>query len=106
MERLRKLEREWEMFKTGCGMDDCLLEEVGMCPSCESYWEMAEEVLQELQAERARLPGYFEAQSKQRLGCTCRDMDQPLRIDLYTRIVSFAALVNDGGLRGTTSGDL
>ena len=94
MQRLRRLESEWHLFKKGPGPHDCLMEDVGMCPQCESYQDMAEEIWEELQEERAFLPGYFEAQSKQRLACTCREMDQPLRIDLYTRIVSFASLVN------------
>ena len=106
MERLRRLEREWQLFKTGPGLHYCLMEEVGVCLECESYQEMAGEIWQELQEERAILPGYFEAQSKQRLACTCRDMDQPLRIDLYTRIVSFASLVNDRSNRGAAAGDI
>ena len=71
------------------------MEEVGVCPQCESYWDMAEEIWEELQEEREILPGYLEAQSKQRLACTCREMDQPISIDLYTRILSFAVIVND-----------
>jgi len=106
MERIRKLEREWQLFKTGPDPHDCLMEEVGVCPQCESYWDMAEEIWEELEQERAFLPGYLEAQSKQRLACTCREMDQPLRIDLYTRIVSFAGLVNDRSNRGEIAGNL
>ena len=71
------------------------MELVGMCPTCESYLDMVDEIWEELQEERDLLPGYLEAQSKQRLACTCREMDLPLRVDLYTRIVSFAALVDD-----------
>ena len=106
MQRLRRLEKEWQLFKAGPGPHDCLMELVGVCPQCESYQDMAEEIWEELQEERAFLPGYFEAQSKQRLACTCREMDQPLRIDLYTRIVSFASLVNVGSNRGAAAGDL
>ncbi len=98
MERLKKLEREWQLFQGGPCEHDCFLEEVGVCPTCESYEDMAEEIWEELQEEHAFLPGYSEAQSKQRLACTCREMDLPLRIDLYTRIVSFAALVNVRGI--------
>ena len=106
MDRLKKSEYEWALFSTGCWEHDCLLEEVGMCPTCESYADMKEEIWMELEEERAFLPGYLEGLSKQRLACTCREMDQPLRIDLYTRIVSFAALVNDGSDRGAAAGDL
>ena len=95
MERLRKLEHDWELFKNECWEHDCLLEMVGMCPTCESYQDMREEIWGELQEEKRLLPHYLEKQSKQRLACTCREMDQPLRTDLYTRIVSFAGLVND-----------
>jgi len=93
MERLRKLEREWEIFQGGPGWHNCLMEEVGVCPQCDSYHDMAEEIWEELEEERELLPGYFEAQSKQRLACTCREMDQPLRLDLYTRIVALAMLL-------------
>ena len=106
MERLRKLEHEWALFNTGCWEHGCLLEEVGMCPTCESYADMKEEIWEELQEEREILPGHLEAQSKQRLACTCREMDQPLRIDLYTRIVSFASLVNVGSNGGAIAGNI
>ena len=106
MDRLKKSEYEWALFSSGCWEHDCLAAEVGVCPTCESYADMKDEIWDELQEERRLLPGYLEAQSKQRLACTCREMDQPLRIDLYTRIVSFAALVNDGSDRGAAAGDL
>ena len=106
MQRLRKLEHEWQMFKAGPGPHDCLMEEIGVCPQCDSYHDMAEEIWEELEEERELLPGYFEAQSKQRLACTCREMDQPLRIDLYTRIISFASLVNDRSNTGEIAGNL
>ena len=95
MERLAQMEKDYAVLRRGPGEHGCLMELVGMCPTCESYQDMAEELQEELQEERRLLPGYEEAQSKQRLACTCREMDQPLRIDLYTRIVSFASLVND-----------
>ena len=48
MDRLRRLEHEWELFKTGPGPHDCLMEEVGVCPQCESYQAMPEEIWEEL----------------------------------------------------------
>ena len=95
MDRLKRLEHDWELFKTGCWEHDCLLELVGMCPTCESYQDMKDEIWDELQEERRLLPGYLEKQSKQRLACTCREMDLPLRINLFDRIIEFATLVND-----------
>ena len=95
MEKLAQMEKDYVLFRKGPGPHDCLMELVGMCPTCDSCMDMAEELWMELQEERRILPGYLEAQSKQRLACTCREMDQPIRIDLYTRIVSFASLVND-----------
>ena len=95
MQGLKRLDDDWRMFKQGPSFHDCSMEEVGVCAICESYQDMEEDFLQALEEARALLPGYLEAQNKQRLACTCREMDQPLRIDLYTRIVSFAALVND-----------
>jgi len=103
MERLEQLAEDYALLRRGPGPHGCLMELVGMCPTCESYQDMAEEIWEELQEERRLLPGYEEAQSKQRLAYTCREMDQPLRIDLYTRIVSFASLVND---RSTASRSL
>ena len=103
------LEREWQLFNTGPGPHNCLMELVGMCPTCESYHEMAEELWEELQIERRLLPGYEEPQSKLRMACTCREMvtgAQPTSIDLYTRILSFAVIVNDRSNRGATAGDL
>ena len=90
MERLEQLEKDYADFRKGPGPHNCLMELVGVCPTCESYQDMAEELCEELQEERAFLPGYLEAQSKQRLACTCREMDQPISIDLYTRILSLA----------------
>ena len=106
MEALKQLERDYAILRRGPGPHDCLMELVGMCPTCESYMDMAEEIWEEMQEEKRLLPGYLEAQSKQRLACTCREMDQPLRIDLYTRIVSFASLVNVGSNRGAAAGNL
>ena len=106
MERLEQLAEDYAILRSGPGPHGCLMELVGMCPTCESFQDMAEETWEELQEERRLLPGFEEAQSKQRLACTCREMDQPLRIDLYTRIVWFASLVNDRSLGGSTAGDL
>ena len=106
MERLAQMEKDYAIFRKGPGPHDCLMQLVGMCPICESFFDLAEELWEELQEERRLLPGYFEAQSKQRLACTCREMDQPIRIDLYTRIVSFAALINDRSNGGAAAGDL
>ena len=96
MERLEQLEKDYAILRKGPGPHDCLMEETGTCPTCESYQDLAEEAWYELQEDWAFLPSLIEAQSKQRLACTCREMDQPISIDLYTRIVWFASLVNDG----------
>ena len=106
MERLKQMEEDYAILRRGPGNHNCLMEDVGMCMTCESYQDIAEEIWEELRIERQLLPGYLEAQSKSRLACTCREMDQPLRIDLYTRIVSFASLVNDRSNRGTITGNL
>ena len=106
MEKLAQMEKDYAILRRGPGPHNCIMKYTGTCPTCESYHEMAEEIWEELQEERRPLRGYLEAQSKQRLACTCREMDQPLRIDLYTRILSFAALVNDRSNRGAIAGDL
>ena len=93
MERLEQLEKDYAIFRKGPGPHGCLMEDVGMCPTCESYIDMAEELWYELQEERAFLPGYLEAQSKQRLACTCSELVRPLEVDLYTRIVALAMLL-------------
>ena len=69
------------------------MELTGVCPACQSYIDMAEELWEELQQERAFLPGYLEAQSKQRLACTCSELVRPLEVVLYTRIVALAMLI-------------
>ena len=106
MKKLEQLEKDYAILRKGPGPHNCLMELVGVCPTCESYQDMAGELWYELQEERAFLPGYLESQSKQRLACTCREMDQPLQIDLYTRIVWFASLVNDRSLGGGVARDL
>ena len=105
MERLDQLAGDYAVLRRGPGEHGCLMELVGMCPTCESYMDMAEEIWEELQEQRRLLPGYLEAQSKQRLTCTCREMDQPLRIDLYTRIVSFASLIVNVGSNGVAASE-
>ena len=106
MERLEQMEEDYAILRRGPGPHNCLLQDVGMCMTCESYQDIADEIWEELRIERQLLPGYLEAQSKQRLACTCREMDQPIRIDLYTRIVWFASLVNDRTLGSAASRSL
>jgi ferredoxin len=93
MERLERLAEDYAILRKGPGKHNCIMEYTGTCPTCESYQDMAEELWMEMQEERRLLPGYLEAQSKLRLACTCREMDQPIRIDLYTRIVALAMLL-------------
>ena len=93
MEKLVQMEKKYRFYRKGAGPHDCLMELVGMCPTCDRNQDIAEELWMELEEERRLLPGYLEAQSKQRLACTCREMDQPLRLDLYTRIVALAMLL-------------
>ena len=93
MEKLAQMEKDYAILWRGPGPHDCLMEDTGTCPTCERNQDMAEELWMEMQEERRILPGYLEAQSKQRLACTCREMDQPIRIDLYTRIVALAMLL-------------
>ena len=90
--RLKQLEEDYAIIRRGPGPHNCLLQDVGMCVTCESYQDMADELWGELQTERQQIPGRLEAQSKSRLACTCRDMDQSTKIDLYTRIVWFAKI--------------
>ena len=93
MERLEQLAEDYALLRRGPGPHGCLMEDVGMCPTCESFQDMAEETWEELQEERRLLPGYEEAQSKQRLACTCSELVRPLEVDLYTRIVALAMLL-------------
>ena len=89
---MKQLEEDYATVRRGPGPHNCLLQDVGMCVTCEPYRDMVDEIWRELQTERQQIPGYLEAQSKSRLACTCREMDQPTRIDLYTRIVWFAKI--------------
>ena len=56
MERLEQLAGHYANLRKGPGPHDCLMELVGMCPTCESYMDMAEEIWEELEEERALLP--------------------------------------------------
>ena len=93
MERLKQMEEDYAILRRGPGEHGCLMEDVGMCPTCESYMDMAEEIWEELRIERQLLPGYLEAQSRQRMACTCSELARPLKVDLQSRIVALAMLI-------------
>ena len=54
MEALQQLENDYDMFRRGPGKHDCLMEEVGVCPTCESYQDMAEELWLQIEGWRSR----------------------------------------------------
>ena len=94
MKRLKQLEADSALFQKGQQLHNCLMDLVGMCHVCESYQDFADEIWMELEEERAQLPGFDQALSKERLGWACKDLAEPLiEIPINNRIVSLALLL-------------
>ena len=71
-ERLRALEQQLASFLRSSHQHDCILEETGVCPYCESYWDIRDEIEYEIMMEKEELAPFWAMQSKQRLACICR----------------------------------
>ena len=54
-ERLKALERQLASFLRRSQQHDCILEETGVCPHCESYWDIREETEYEIMMEKEEL---------------------------------------------------
>ena len=91
---LQRLEEDYARLSLGPHPHFCTLELAGVCPRCETYMEMPEEIGDMIREERALLPGYYEAQIKQRTAYICKDMVRPVAASLDARIVALALLIN------------
>ena len=103
---LQRLEEDYAILARGPPPHDCILELVGVCPMCESYIDMREEVGEMIREEKALLPGYYEAQTKQRTAYVCKDMVRPLATSLDDRIVALAMLIQKENGQRKTAADL
>ena len=90
-EILRALEQTLASFLRGSQQHDCILEETGVCPHCESYWDMRDEIEYEIMMEKEELAPFWAIQSKQRMACLCRGVGG---ISLDDNIVVLALTIN------------
>ena len=91
---LQRLEEEYAQLSLGPHPHSCTLVLAGVCQICESYMDMREELGEMIREEKALLPGYYEAQTRQRTAYVCKDMVRPLATSLDDRIVALAMLIN------------
>ena len=91
---LQRLERDLASLLRNQREHDCIWELTGVCPQCETSWNLREQLGERIREEKAFLPGYYEAQTRQRTACVCKDMSRPLAASLDDRIVALAMLVN------------
>ena len=94
MGRLRALEEDYALFALGPPPHDCILELAGVCPICDSYMDMHEQIGEMIREAKSFLPGYYESQTKQRTACLCKDMIRPLSTPLDDRIMAMALIIN------------
>ena len=103
---LQRLEKDYSQLSLGPHLHSCALELAGVCQICESYMDMREEVGEMIREERALLPGYYEAQTKQRTAYVCKEMVRPLATSLDDRIVALAMLIQQENGQRETAADL
>ena len=97
-ERLRALEQALASFLCRSHQHDCILEETGVCPYCESYWDIRDEIEYEIMMEKEELAPLWAMQSKQRMACLRRGIGG---ISLDDNIVGLALIIN--GQRETSA---
>ena len=90
-ERLRALEQQLASFLRSSREHDCILEETGVCPHCESYWDIHDEIGYEIMMEKEELAPFWAMQSKQRMACLCRGVGG---ISLDDNIVALSLIIN------------
>ena len=98
-ERLRALERDLASFLRSLKQHDCILEETGVCPHCESYWDMRDEIEYEIMMEQEELAPLWALQTKKNMACVCRGAGAT---SLHASIVALALTIN--GQRETPTG--
>ena len=90
-ERLRALERDLASFLRSSKFHDCILEETGVCPECESYWDIRDEIEYEIMMEKEELAPLWALQSKKNMACVCQGVSAT---SLDASIVAFALTIN------------
>ncbi len=90
-ERLRALERQLASFLRRSREHDCILEETGVCPHCESYWDVRETLEYGIMLEKEELALFLAMQSKQRMACLCRGIGGT---SLDDNIVALSLIIN------------
>ncbi len=90
-ERLKTLEHRLASFLCRPQVHDCILEETGVCPHCEHYWDVRETIENEIMMEKDDLALFFAVQSKNRITCLCRGLEGT---SLHDNIVTLALIIN------------
>ena len=93
-QRLSVLREDYALLALGPPPHGCILDLVGVCPTCESYIDMREEIQYEILMVQEELAPILAAQTKMRTAYLCKDMVRPLVTSLDDRIVAFAMLIN------------
>ena len=84
---LKRLERNLALFERRQREHDCILEETGVCPHCESYWDIRDEIEYEIMMQREELAPLWAMQSKKNMACVCRGVGAT---SLHASIVALA----------------
>ena len=90
-ERLKTLEHRLASFLCRSQVHDCILEETGVCPHCEHYWDVRETIENEIMMEKDDLALFWAVQSKNRITCLCRGLEGA---SLDDNIVALALIIN------------
>ena len=89
--RLHKLENDLAALKGRAKRHDCLLQLTGVCPFCESYWDLRDEIEHEIILEKEELAKIWALQSKKALACVCSGVGST---SLDDNIVALALTIN------------
>ena len=93
-ERLSILREDYALLALGPPEHGCTLELCGVCPTCQSYMDMREEIQYEILMVQEELAPILAAQTKMRTAYLCKDMVRPLVASLDDRIVALAMIIN------------
>ena len=89
--RLHKLENNLAVLRRRAERHDCIRELTGVCPFCESYWDMRDEIEYEIMLEKEDLAPIWAMQSKKNLACVCKGIDTS---SLQDSIVALGLTIN------------